>query len=65
MDSEVLKQVIDDMRTREAKGKKEYGTTMDRTDLSQTDWMDYAYEEALDLSLYLKKIILNRNDKVY
>lgn len=65
MDSEVLKQVIEDMRQREAKGKKEYGTTMDRTDLSDTDWMDYAYEEALDLSLYLKKIILNRNNKFY
>lgn len=65
MDSEVLKQVIEDMRQREAKGKKEYGTTMDRTDLSDTDWMDYAYEEALDLSIYLKKIILNRNDKFY
>lgn len=65
MDSEVLTQVIEDMRQREAKGKKEYGNTMDRTDLSDTDWMDYAYEEALDLSLYLKKIILNRNNKFY
>lgn len=65
MDSEVLKHVIEDMRQREAKGKKEYGTTMDRTDLSETDWIDYAYEEALDLSLYLKKIILNKQDKVY
>lgn len=65
MDSEVLKHVIEDMRQREAKGKKEYGTTMDRTDLSDTDWIDYAYEEALDLSLYLKKIILNKQDKVY
>lgn len=64
MDSEVLKHVIDDMRQREAKGKKEYGTTLDRQDLSETDWMDYAYEEALDLSLYLKKIILNRTEKV-
>lgn len=65
MDSEVLKHVIEDMREREAKGKAEYGTTMDRTDLSDTDWIDYAYEEALDLSLYLKKIILNKQDKVY
>jgi hypothetical protein len=65
MDSEVLKQVIDDMRKREAKGKKEYGTTLDRQDLSENDWIYYAYEEALDLSLYLKKIIINRNDKVY
>lgn len=65
MDSQILTKVIEDMRQREAKGKKEYGTTLDRNDLSDTDWMDYAYEEALDLSLYLKKIILNRNDKVY
>lgn len=65
MDSQILTKVIEDMREREAKGKKEYGTTLDRNDLSDTDWMDYAYEEALDLSLYLKKIILNRNDKVY
>jgi hypothetical protein len=65
MDSKVLAEVINDMRNREAKGKKEYGTTLDRQDLSDNDWMDYAYEEALDLSLYLKKIILNRNDKVY
>lgn len=65
MDSQILTKVIEDMRLREAKGKKEYGTTLDRKDLTDTDWMDYAYEEALDLSLYLKKIILNRNDKVY
>jgi hypothetical protein len=31
---------------------------MDRTDLSQDEWMQHAYEEALDLALYLKKLLL-------
>ena len=65
MDSEILTKVIEDMRQREAKGKAEYGTTMDRKDLNEDDWMLYAYEEALDLSLYLKKMIINKQDKVY
>ena len=57
-DSKILAAVIEDMRKREAKGKQEYKTTLDRTDLKKDDWLLYAYEEALDLSLYLKKIIL-------
>lgn len=65
MDSQILTKVIEDMRQREAKGKAEYGTTLDRNDLNEDDWMLYAYEEALDLSLYLKKMIINKQDKVY
>ena len=42
---------------REDKGIKEYGKTMDRTDLTELDWLQNAYEEALDLSIYLKKLI--------
>jgi len=58
MDSKILAAVIEDMRSREAKGKQEYKCTLDRTDLKEDEWMRYAYEEALDLSLYLKKIML-------
>ena len=65
MDSEILTLVIADMRRRESKGKLEYGTTMDRKDLGESDWMLYAYEEALDLALYLRKIITIKQDKVY
>lgn len=65
MDSEILSLVIDDMRKREAKGKLEYGTTLDRNDLGESDWMLYAYEEALDLALYLRKMIHIKQDKVY
>lgn len=63
-DSKILSLVIEDMRSREAKGKEEYKTTLDRNDLNQEEWMRYAYEEALDLSLYLKKImIINATQK--
>lgn len=65
MDSNILTLVIEDMRQREAKGKAEYGTSMDRKDLNERDWMEYAYEEALDLALYLKKMIILKEDKFY
>jgi hypothetical protein len=65
MDSKILIKVIEDMRKREAKGVLEYGTTLDRKDINDREWIYYAYEEALDLALYLRKIIENNNDKVY
>ncbi len=55
--SKILYNIIDDLLAREDKGIKEYGTTMDRTDLTEIDWLQHAYEEALDLSIYLKKLI--------
>jgi len=33
-----------------------YGTTLDRQDLTRSEWLQHAYEEALDLALYLKKL---------
>lgn len=59
--SRILYSIIDDLLAREDKGIKEYGTTMDRTDLSEQDWLQHAYEESLDLSIYLKKIITIKN----
>ena len=60
--SKILYSIIDDLIAREDKGLKEYGTTMDRTDLSEEDWLQHAYEEALDLSIYLKKIIKTKQN---
>jgi hypothetical protein len=61
--SKILYSIIDDLLAREEKGIKEYGTTMDRTDLTEADWIQHAYEEALDLSIYLKKIIKLKKDE--
>ena len=60
--SKILYNIIDDLLAREDKGLKEYGTTMDRTDLTEIDWLQHAYEEALDLSIYLKKLIKIKKD---
>jgi len=38
-------------------GENKYGTTMDRTDLSTADWIKHAQEEAMDLAVYLEKIL--------
>ena len=61
--SKILYSIIDDLISREDKGLKEYGITMDRTDLTEQDWLQHAYEEALDLSIYLKKIIKTKQNE--
>ena len=55
--SELLNEVVVDLIVREKKGYSEYKKTMDRDDLSHKEWIQHAYEEALDLALYLKKIM--------
>jgi len=54
--SNLLTQVVDELEARELKGLDTYGTTLDRTDLTRSEWLQHAYEEALDLALYLKKL---------
>jgi hypothetical protein len=61
--SKILYTIIDDLLAREDKGIKEYGKTMDRMDLTELDWLQNAYEEALDLSIYLKKLINIKNNE--
>lgn len=53
----IVEAVRDDLQRRSEIGIKKYNTTLDRTDLSEIDWLNHAYEEALDLALYLKKTI--------
>jgi len=40
-----------------AVGIAKYGTTTARTDLSRLDWLRHAQEEALDLAVYLQRLI--------
>ena len=55
--SNTLDSVIRDMIDREKLGLEKYGTTVDREDLTLRDWLQHAYEESLDKSLYLKAAI--------
>lgn len=47
---------IKDMAARAEVGFNKYNTTMDREDLIASDWVQHAYEEALDMALYLKRL---------
>ena len=44
-------------------GKKKYGTTMERNDLSELEWLKHAQEEAMDLAVYLEKLI--NHDRIF
>jgi hypothetical protein len=38
-------------------GKEKYGVTMERQDLNRLEWLKHAQEEAMDLAVYLQKLI--------
>jgi hypothetical protein len=46
-------QVMGDLKSRADRGVKKYGTTLEGN--NKDDFMNHAYEEALDLAQYLKK----------
>jgi len=55
--SDVYKEVISDLISREKMGRIKYGTTVDNANLSEKEWMQHAYEEALDFAIYLKRLM--------
>ena len=55
--SDIYKEVISDLISREKMGRAKYGTTVDKANLSEKEWMQHAYEEALDFAIYLKRMM--------
>jgi hypothetical protein len=55
--SDIYKEVISDLISREKMGRIKYGTTVDKANLSEREWMQHAYEEALDFAIYLKRLM--------
>lgn len=55
--SEIIESVKKDIEAQNIKGQNEYGTTMDRNDLSLLEWLKHAYFEGIDKCIYLKKAI--------
>lgn len=56
--SRTLDAVVADLESREQQGLITYGCTVDRVDLTRTDWVRHAYHEALDLAMYLRRVQL-------
>jgi len=61
--SEIVNEVLSDIKFREKKGFLQYGTTVDRTDYDLKMWLKEAYEECLDMAVYLKSAINKINKK--
>jgi hypothetical protein len=53
---EVEEAVIEEIRKRRDAGRKKYGTSMEREDLTIEQWTQHAKEEALDFAIYLEKL---------
>lgn len=54
--TEVEEAVCEAIRARRDAGRKKYGTTMERTDLTAPQWLQHAQEEAMDFAIYLEKL---------
>ena len=53
----IVEAVCADLRRRSAAGLTKYGQPLSRTDLSYRKWVEHAYEEALDLANYLRRLL--------
>ena len=53
----IEQQVAEDIASRSAKGVKKYGVTVADNPLPLKEWLQHAYEESLDLPIYLKRAI--------
>ncbi|MEI6731150.1 MAG: Lar family restriction alleviation protein [archaeon] len=57
-------EVCIDIARRQAMGAKKYGTTVKENPLPLKEWLQHAYEEALDQAIYLKRAIAEIEDPV-
>jgi hypothetical protein len=60
------KRVCEDIIMRQAFGMGKYGISVEDNPLTHREWLVHAYQEALDLSIYLKRAIeqIDRDSKV-
>lgn len=56
MTDTITQAVIDQFRTRAEQGKRKYGTTMERDDLTFAQWIQHLQEELMDAVVYIEKI---------
>ena len=55
--SRIEDEVCKKIQGRAAVGKDKYGVTMETAPLSKLEWLIHAQEEAMDLAVYLQKLI--------
>tara|TARA_R100001015_G_C4632918_1_gene197139 strand:+ start:1337 stop:1549 length:213 start_codon:yes stop_codon:yes gene_type:complete len=55
--SKIEDEVCEKIKARSLVGKQKYGVTMEEETLSRLEWLIHAQEEAMDLAVYLQKLI--------
>ena len=55
--SRIEDEVCKKIQGRAAVGKEKYGVTMETAPLTTMEWLTHAQEEAMDLAVYLQKLI--------
>lgn len=55
--SDTEEEVCRDIKRRQALGVKKYGMTVAANALPLREWLQHAYEESLDRTIYLKRAI--------
>ena len=63
--SGIESQVCADIAMRQSVGINKYGTTVAQNPLELRQWLQHAYEEALDMAIYLKRAMheMDRTEK--
>jgi hypothetical protein len=54
----VVERVREELRVRALHGLAKYGQTMERPDYDLRAWLQNAKEEAMDLAIYLERILM-------
>lgn len=62
--SRIEDEVCKRIQERAEVGKSKYGVTMETASLSQLEWLIHAQEEAMDLAVYLQKLIEAEQDRL-
>ena len=60
----IVQTVVEKFVSRAEFGRKKYGKTMDRDDLTTDEWICHAVEEAMDMILYLSKLQIELQKRV-
>ena len=55
--SRIEDEVCKKIKARSEVGKQKYGVTMEEETLTRLEWLIHAQQEAMDLAVYLQKLI--------
>lgn len=52
----IVERVVSLFRSRSERGIEKYGTTLDKNELSNREWLQHLQEELMDAALYVEKL---------